>query len=440
MTSREFIRWSRLDERRRGKSARGWIIAIVAGAALAAFVWWRGDAAGPVAGTRAWLAGTLAAFALAFLRVPFHLYWRQDAALLAQLPIGGGPLFDAALLRCVRAAVATCVTVAIGAVPLALLDPAAVSFATREFLPTPIAGPGAAGLTPIAFMLRHLVFAGMLGLVAACLMPAVATWAASLVSYGKDALELATALGGAPVRQDPFELAAPIGDALARKATGAHRPPQPPGSSAAILGALPGFVATIVMTLSAMSAAWLYRGEAALPAPVVIGALAGVSVVALVAVRAMAPRVMGTILRDVSALDRQRLATLEIRPPTAIERLVASVLGDAALVYRKDARLMRRRYPMAFALGALCFIVLVIIGLAQPADPTPWLVAVLAGAGMYAVALAGRLFRAPIELPRLAATLPIAGAAAARAKVAWVAAWVAVFVVIPLIFAAVRLA
>jgi hypothetical protein len=148
---------------------------------------------------------------------------------------------------------------------------------------------------------------------------------------------------------------------------------------------------------------------------------------------------MGTILRDVSALDRQRLATLEIRPPTAIERLVASMLGEAALPYRKDARLMRRRYPMAFALGALIFIVLVILGLARPADPTPWLIAVLAGGGMYAVALTGRLFRPPIELPRLAATLPITRAAMTRAKVAWIVAWATVFVVVPLLFAAVRL-
>ncbi|HEY5944307.1 MAG TPA: hypothetical protein VIV40_02400 [Kofleriaceae bacterium] len=421
MTSAQFIRWSRLHERRAGRTLRGWLVAIVAGVALAGFVYWRADAAGPIAGSRAWLAGTLAAFGLAFMRVPFHLYWRQDAALLAQLPIGGGALFDAAWLRCIRAGVATTVTAMIGAVPLALLDRGVVSFATREFLPTPIAGPSAPGMTPIAFALHHGALAGVLGLLATCLMPAVATWAASLVTYGTDALELATKLGGAPVRHS------------------AAKAPSPPGSSGAILGALPGFAATVVIVLVIIAAPWLYGGETALPAGIVLGALAGVSVVLLVAVRATAPRVMGTILRDVSALDRQRLATLEIRPPTAIERLVASMLGEAALPYRKDARLMRRRYPMAFALGALCFGVLVIIGLLRPADPTPWLVAVLAGAGMYAIALAGRLFRPPIELPRLAATLPISSAARTRAKIAWIVAWAVVFVAVPLAFAAVRL-
>lgn len=435
MTSRQFIRWSRLHEQRAGRTRRSWIIAVVAGLAFAAFVYWRADAAGPVAGSRAWLAGTLAAFALAFMRVPFHLYWRPDAALLAQLPIGGGPLFDAAWLRCIRAALATLVTVALGAVPLELLEPGVVAFATRELMPTPIAGPPVDGLTPIEFALRHLALAGVFTLLAACFMPAVAAWAASLVAYGKDALELATKLAGAPTRGGDGGPDASA-DLMFHAA---QAPPQPPGSASAVLGAVPGFAATVVIVLVLLAAPWLYNAKTVLSAGGVLGVLAGASVLLLLVVRTRAPRVMGTILRDVSALDRQRLATLEIRPPTAIERLVAGMLGEAALPYRKDARLMRRRYPMAFALGALCFGVLVVVGLARPADPTPWLVAVLGGAGMYAIALAGRLVRPPIELPRLAATLPISPAARMRAKVAWLVTWTIVFVAIPLGFAAVRL-
>ena len=419
MTSREFIRWTRKHERRAKRELTAWLVAILAGAALAAFVYWRAREAGPIAGSKAWLAGALAAFALAFMRVPFHLYWRQDAALLAQLPIGGGALFDAAWLRCIRAAIATTLTVLIGAAPLALLPAHEVAWATRELLATPIVGDVPA-LTPIEFALRHAALTGVLAGLAACFMPAVATWAASLVTYSKDALELASTIGGAPVRKEAAT--------------------QAPGSSSAILGALPGFAATVVIVLVIIAAPWLYNRDGALqPLPTLLS-LAAVSIASIVAVRARAPRVMGTILRDVSALDRQRLATLEIRPPTALERLVAKLLGEAGLPYRKDARLMRRRYPMAFALGALCFLVLVIVGLARPDDPTPWLVAVLAGAGMYAIALAGRLFRPPIELPRLAATLPIAPAARTRAKAAWVVAWSVVFVVIPLLFAAARLA
>ncbi len=332
MTSREFLRWSRLHERRSKSPVKGWIVVALAAIAFAGFVYWRAHEAGPVAASKAWLAGALAAFALAFMRVPFHLYWRQDAALLAQLPIGGGPLFDAALLRCVRAALATSCVVLAGAAPLG-------EFSTE-------------------LLLRHAAMTGALFALAAGLLPAVATWAASLVAHSTDALELATKLGGAPAR--------------ATKTS-------PPGSSSAVLGALPGFASTIVIVFVIIAAPWLYGRDSALEAPAVLGGLVGASALALVWMRAAAPRVMGTILRDVSALDRQRLATLEIRPPTALESAIARRIGQAGLPYRKDARLMRRRYPMAFALGALAFLVLVIVGLARPSDPTPWLVVVLAG-------------------------------------------------------------
>jgi hypothetical protein len=370
----------------------GWVAVGVAAVAFAGLVSWRMEAVGSAAASKAWLAGALAAFALAFMRVPFHLYWRQDAALLAQLPIGGGALFDAALLRCVRAAVATAVVVMAGAVPLVRVSGEMV--------------------------VRHAAMTGALFALAAGLLPAVATWAASLVAHSSDALEVATKLGGAPAR--------------ATKTA-------PPGSSSAVLGALPGFASTVVIVFVIIAAPWLYGGESVLVAPAVLGSLVGASALALVWMRAAAPRVMGTILRDVSALDRQRLATLEIRPPTALEGAIARMIGEAGLPYRKDARLMRRRYPMAFALGALAFLVLVIVGLAQPADPAPWLVAVLAGMTMYAIALAGRLARPPIEVPRLTATLPISAAAISRAKLVWIVAWAGVFVVVPAAFAAARL-
>lgn len=403
MNSAQFIRWSRLHEKRtRGGSLREWIATVVAAGAFAALVYWRLHEVSPASASKTWLAGALAAFAVAFLRVPFHLYWRPDAALLAQLPIGGGPLFDAALLRCVRAAVATALVVVAGAAPLAQLDD--------------------------ELFARHAAVAGVMFALAAGFMPAVATWAASLVTSTRDVLELATALGGAPVQRDQRDKAASTASA--------------PGSSSAVLGAVPGFAATVVIVFVIIISPWLTARETALPAVPVMLVLVGVSVVTIVAMRAAAPRRMGTILRDVSALDRQRLATLEIRPPTAIEALVARVVGErdgAALVYRKDARLMRRRYPMAFALGALAFLVLVIVGLAQPSDPVPWLVGVLAATTMYAVALAGRLRRPPIEIPRLVATLPMSPAAISRAKLAWVVAWALVFVAVPVGFAAIRL-
>jgi len=389
MTSRELIRWSALHERR---ARAGWwtsrfVIAIVAGGAIAAWVGWRASVS-MASASHTWLAATVVAFAVAFLRVPFHLYWRADASLLAQLPIEGGPLFDAALVRCVRASLATTLATIIGAAPFAS--------------------------TSIELAARHAALALALGLGAALFIPAIATWAASLVALGQ--------------RDDRVQ--------RVRAAAGLAQTPEPPSS--ALLGALPGFGATVLLTGSFLLTTWLTGGTPVVPAAIVLGSIAGASVLAIVAIRASAPRVMGSILRDVSALDRQRLASLEIRPPTTIERAIAHLLGEAALPYRKDVRLVRRRYPMAFALGALAFLVLVIVAISQPDDPGPWLTATFAGSAAYGIVLAGRLQRPPIELHRLSSTLPITAAARARAKLAWLVGWWTIFVALPGVVAAVR--
>jgi hypothetical protein len=173
------------------------------------------------------------------------------------------------------------------------------------------------------------------------------------------------------------------------------------------------------------------------PAPILLAVIAAASALAGLAARAGAG-IMAIVLRDVSALDRQRLATLEIKPPTAIEGAIGRLIGEAALPYGRDARLMRRRYPMAFALGALGFGVLVVVGLARPADPTPWLSVAIGGAAAYGLALAGRLHRPPVELARLSATLPLTVSTRARAKLAWLLGWWTLFIAAPAVFAALR--
>jgi len=405
MTSRELIRWSRLHERR-ARTIPALVTPLVAGGLLAMWVWWRSATAGIVAASHAWLAGTIVAYALAFLRVPFHLYWRADAPLLAQLPIEGRPLFDAALARCLRAAEATTLAAVVGLVPLALAPN----------------GPG--GLGSMELAIRHAVFAGVLGIAAGFLLPAVTLGAAALVVQGggERVLQAATALGGAPARTP-------------RPAATAGTPP--PASPSAILGALPGFAATVVIVAVLIVAPWLVGGEPSVPAPIVLVAIAGTSVVAVIAARAGAG-IMARVLRDVSALDRQRLATLEIKPPTPIETMIAKLIGEAALPYEKDARLMRRRFPLAFALGALVFCVLVIVGLVRPEDPTPWLTVAVGGAATYGLVLASRLHQPPIELARLSATLPVTTRARARAKLAWLLGWWVIFAGIPGMFAALR--
>jgi len=362
------------------------VVSIIAGAAIAGWVAWR-QQAGLYAGSNAWFAIMLVAFAVAFMRVPFHIYWRQDAALLAQLPIDGGALFDAALLRCVRSAASTTLALVLGGLPLAQLS--------------------------VEIYVRHLAMAGALGVAAAGLVPAVAMWSASLVALGQ--------------RDDRVQ--------RARAAAGISQAAGPPSTAA--LGAVPGFASTLVFTAVILGFRWLTGRDSDIPTAIVLAVIAGLGVVALVATRKSAPSVMGTILRDVSALDRQRLATLEIRPPTGLESLLAKLAGaDGALVYAKDARLVRRRYPMAFALGALAFLVLAIVGIARPSDPTPWLTAIIAGGAIYGVVLAGRLYRPPIELRRLSSTLPLGNPA--RAKLVWLVGWWAIFVAAPAVFAALR--
>ncbi|MGE0547914.1 MAG: hypothetical protein AB7O24_20275 [Kofleriaceae bacterium] len=395
MTSAELIRWSSLHERR--SRTGGWLgapvaIAAIAGAALAAWVGWR-TGAGVESASHAWLAGALAAFGLAFLRVPFLIYWRSDAGFLATLPLDGPALFDSAVWRCIRAAGATLLAVTIAAAPLARVS--------------------------LELVVRHVALGVVLATVAALLMPAIVIGTASWVAldegaHAMGAIRAATAAAGSSAQ-------------IANR-----------GSASALLGAVPGLAAAVLIVLLIVASPWLYGHRASLPAGVLFAVIAIGGVAALVAARARIARMMPAILRDVSALDRQRLATLEIHPPTAIERGIAAVIGEAALPYSKDARLMRRRYPMAFALGALMFLVLVILAFSRPPDPVPWFTAVLTGATLYGIALAGRLQRPPIELGRLSRTLPISAAAFGRAKVAWLCGWWTIFVAAPALFSAAR--
>jgi hypothetical protein len=392
VTSRALLRWSRLHERRAG-GIPGIFYALVGGGVIAAVVATQRD---PSSASHTWLAAAIVAAAIGFMRVPFHLYWRSDAALLAQLPIDGGPLFDVALFRCLRAAALTLVAMLVGALPLVLLPATAIADATRQITSTPIAGT-VPHFSPLGFYLHHAAVAGVLALATGLLVPGVVVYAASLV---------------------------------------AGTTPSERASAGAILGAIPGAAGALIIVTAIVGSPWLLGDALDGPSGTFLFGVSAAGIAAAIAARTSAPRVMATILRDVSALDRQRLASLEIHPPTAIERAVASLLGEAALPYRKDARLMRRRYPMAFALGAVAFIVLVILGLSRA--QLPWIVAVVGAAVLYAGALAGRLARPPIELPRLSSTLPIHAAALRRARLAWIVSWSLVYVLVPLAFAVLR--
>jgi hypothetical protein len=422
MTGAEFRRWERIRSARERGSVTRWVIAVLFGGLLAALVAWRASDS-VASASHAWLAGAVAAFMVAFMRVPFHVYWRPDAALLAQLPIDGSILFASAVRRCIVAAATTLVTVVVGAIPFAALSERAVNLATRTLDAMPIAGDPVPRETPLELFARHAGYGVGFALVAAAFIPAVTMYAASLVAGSRNLLQIATAIGGAPARKDA-------------KSVGVN----PAHSSAgAVLGALPGLASSAALVVLLLASPWLLNKDAPLDIFPTAVLVAGISVFSLVGAGAKIGPRMGDILRDVSALDRQRLATLEIHPPTAIERAVMKLIGSAAaLAYSKDARLMRRRYPMAYALGAIIFLVLAIIGFSRPADPVPWLVVPLAGALLYAILLRGRLSDAPIELTRLSDTLPITPAARRLAKRAWILGWLTVFVLVPAAFALVR--
>jgi hypothetical protein len=97
---------------------------------------------------------------------------------------------------------------------------------------------------------------------------------------------------------------------------------------------------------------------------------------------------------------------------------------------------MRRRYPMAWVVGLIAWTVGIGLAIWKPDDAVVWALGVAGSTALYAVVLAARLGRPPIELPRLAAQLPIGPAAHARARVAWVLTWIAVFASPPTALAA----
>ena len=366
ITTRRLLRWGDLDERRRRAALHAgvlrWIARLGAGAGIAA--WAAGE--GGVAASRIVVAATVVVYAWVMLGAPFRMYWRPDSPLLARLPIPGRVLFDVALIRSARAALAAAVVV----VPAAAL----------------VDAPG-----------RHLALVGAVAVASALLLPAIALGGGAIVAGGK-AQALMRAVGGAEVAAPPT----------------------------AWLGVLPGLAAAAVVLAILACAGWL-AGTATTtivgpPAPL-LGGLAAASVVAALAARGAAARVMPQAVREVAALDVQRLAHLEIHPPTAIERAIGARLPPGArLVHGKDARLLRRRFPMAFVTGAVTTLALWIVAATRPDAAVVWVGAIVAGFAGYALAMAWRLTARPIELPYLA-TLPIARADVVRAKAAYLATW-----------------
>jgi hypothetical protein len=155
------------------------------------------------------------------------------------------------------------------------------------------------------------------------------------------------------------------------------------------------------------------------------GILAGGAVLWLAALP-VARRILSEATREVSALDRVRLAHVELDRARGLERAVVRLAGRARPIAEKDVALSRRRHPAYYLLVAAAVIAMWIVAFAvdEPARAR-WTLWLALGIVAYAGILAWRLRRPPIEQPRLLATLPFAPGAPERAKLIY-AVWRAV--------------
>jgi hypothetical protein len=397
--TRRLLEWGDREERRRRRSRpgpAGWpplLWSGLAGLALAAEVARatggfgeaaRGDA-GFVGASRLWLAVLIVGHTLVIFGAPFRMFWRRDAVLLGRLPLRGGPLFAVALVRSLRATAVALLPVVIAGL---------------------VFGPWLAWEATA----RHLALAGVVGLWGALLGPAAALAAGAVVASDK-AEALLSSMGG--------EFQAP---------------------KTSWLGVLPGLVATGMALLAIACADWIVGAEATAIGPALpVLAIAAIMPVAAIAWAARAAdRVMLDATREVAALDQERLAHVERTRPTAIDRAIMGRLAPAArLVYGKDARLLRRRYPMPYFLGVVGVLVLWILAAVRPDDLLVWSVAITACLGAYGVIMARRLVSPPTERPAFLRTLPV-GRAAPRAKRVQALGWLAVYPLLGAVPCAIR--
>jgi hypothetical protein len=377
ISARRLLEWGDLEERRRraGRHAVArippWLVSCLGGALFAAEMLRRtgalGDAAAGGASVggalRLWLAATAAAHVLVLFGSPQRLYWRRDAALLSRLPIAGGPLFRAALVRSARSAGRAALPCALGALAFG-----------------PALGWPAAG--------RLVALVAAAGLCAGLLGPAVALAAGAVVASDK-AQALIGQMGG--------EFQAP---------------------RTSWLGILPGSAAAGLILLLIAVQPWAVNPSSA-PGSAVVALAAGLllPLVAAAWALATAERVMPAALREVSALDQVRLAHVDLSRASRLERAWFAALSPRARrLADKDARLARRRYPSPYFLGPTGVVILWIIAATAGASALPWAGAILFGLAAYAVLIARRLVTPPVELPRLLRTLPVTPAEAASAK------------------------
>lgn len=395
MDARRLLYWGDLEETRRRRTRRGigamspWVYSVLAGLVLAAAVA-RGmrllgpDVAGsatPLGASHLWLAALAASHIVVLMGAPFRMYWRHDSAMIGRSAIPGHAIFVVALLRSMRAAARVSLPCAMAALVFGLGPHGVVEIALRHL-----------GLVLIAFL-----WAGILG-------PCVALAAGAIVASDKAQAALHSLAG---------EFQAP---------------------KTSWLGILPGLAGTALALALIASASWS-RGLATSPVgnPLhVLGIAAAVPLLLLAWAMTRARSVMLLALREVAALDQERLAHVDLTRPSPLERLTGRLLGSPAgrLVLEKDASLARRRYPIPFFLGVVGLLSLWILALVSPAELVTWAGVVSACLGAYGVVMARRSMLPPIEYIAFLRTLPLPAAAVERAKRARLVLWIVVYMLL----------
>ena len=378
MNSSSLIRWAKLEEGRRLRAGKGvqswpaWLLSLVLGAALAGELARRLLAATEedlgsvlVAASHLWVAAAICAFAVCVFGAPFRLYWRRDSRILASLSVPGQSLFRLALSRSQSAAAHVCLALVLGLLPLALI-------------------------VQWQLALRHglLLLLGFAG--AAWLGPAAALAAGAIVASDKAQAMIASMSG---------EFQAP---------------------RTSWLGIMPGLAATAVAVVIMAAAPWALGarppGGSIL---LIVGLGAGLPILLLIWAGTRANSVIPAAIREVAALDQEILAHVERSTPSALERAFYKLTlhsSKARLLAHKDASLSRRRYPSPYFMIPCGTAALWIVAATQPGSYLPWAGSIYGGLMVYAIVMARRSWVAPIEIPRLLRSLPLAKSQIARAK------------------------
>lgn len=399
MDRQRLTHWANLAERRRRQARSGlgalppWVFATLAGALLfAALAHYLGAfdkaATDPYAATNLWVAATIAGHVVVVFGAPFRLYWRRDSGLLGRLSLPGDSLFGLALSRTLAATAMASLPCAMGLIALGIWGDWEV--AARH-----------AGL--LALAIAWAVLGG----------PSLALAAGSIISSEKTT-QLLDSVGG--------EFQAP-------KTTW--------------LGLLPGLGAT-GLALALIGAGNWPVGDSTTHVgnPLYLfGPAAAIPLLLFAWTWRRAPQVMSAALLEVSALDRERLAHVDLTQPSPLERAFGGALLSKAgrRVYEKDARLMRRRYPIPYFVGLVGMVALWIVAAVNPGSLLTWAVVIAVGSSAYGVVMSRRRYAAPIEHPRFLRTLAIPQPDVTRAKRAATALWFVVYVGAGLVPVALRL-